>query len=139
MSPALSENQIQAGEFGRLVVARLKPNEDILESAEALCAGHGIETAVIRGGLGSLIDARLEYDDREGPRHIIVSGPGIEILSITGEVSQGRSRLQAVVADAEGKIFAGRLSRGGNLSFITIELTLQEWLPAQAVPYPAGV
>jgi uncharacterized protein len=125
----LEETQIQSGRLGRLVVARLKPNEDIVDSAEALCAAHGIETAVVRGGLGSLIDANLEYHSREGLKHIPVEGPGVEILSITGEIRAGDSRLQAVVADADGKIYAGLLARGRNLSFITIELTLQEWLP----------
>ena len=41
-------------------------------------------------------------------------------------------RSARVVADVEGKIFAGRFVRGANLSFITIEITLQEWIPKQA-------
>jgi predicted DNA-binding protein with PD1-like motif len=110
-------------------VARLKPNEDIIESAEALCRSHGIELAVVRGGLGSLIDAQLNYLGRGGMKVIDVGGPGVEILSLSGEIVIGQSRLQAVVADVDGNIFAGRLARGHNLSFITVELTLQEWLP----------
>jgi predicted DNA-binding protein with PD1-like motif len=126
---AFKETEVQSGRLGRLVVARLKPNEDIIESAEALCAAHGIDNAVVRGGLGSLIDANLEYIGREGMRQIAVSGPGVEILSLTGEIRAGESRLQGVVADVDGRIYAGRLARGRNLAFITIELTLQEWLP----------
>ncbi|MNG34047.1 hypothetical protein D3C84_1204440 [compost metagenome] len=53
----------------------------------------------------------------------------MEILSVSGEILSGASRLQAVVADADGKLYAGRLERGKNLTFITVELTLQEWLP----------
>lgn len=124
-----AESQVQSGRLGRLVVARLKPNEDIIDSAEALCASHGISLAVVRGGLGSLIDAELHYLGRSGMQDIHVPGPGVEILSLSGEIALGESRLQAVVADADGNIFAGRLQRGRNLSFITIELTLQEWLP----------
>ena len=30
---------------------------------------------------------------------------------------------------SDGKLYAGRLERGKNLTFITVELTLQEWLP----------
>lgn len=123
------ESSVQTGRLGRLVVARLKPNEDLVESAEALCAAHGIHTAVVRGGLGSLIDARLQYLGRNGMKTIDVAGPGVEILSISGEVRAGQTQLQAMVADAEGKLYAGRMARGHNLSFITIELTLQEWLP----------
>ncbi|SHN21082.1 Predicted DNA-binding protein with PD1-like DNA-binding motif [Pseudomonas asturiensis] len=120
---------VQKGSLGRLIIARLKPNEDIIESAEALCSQHGVKFAVVRSGLGSLIDAELNYLGRQGMKKIDVPGPGVEILSLSGEVVSGQSRLQAVVADTEGKIYAGRLERGRNLSFITIEMTLQEWLP----------
>ena len=129
LEPDLSASSIQTGRLGRLVVARLKPNEDIVESAEALCASHGIALAVIRGRPGSLIDAQLGYLGRHGMKTLNVPGPGVEIPSISGEIVIGESRLQAVVADADGNIFAGRLERGRNLSFITVELTLQEWLP----------
>lgn len=131
MTPALStpNAHVQRGRLGRLVVARLKPNEDVIDSAEALCASHGITCAVVRGGLGSLIDGDLRYHGEHGDRIIHVPGPGIEILSLSGEVIAGQSHLQAVLADADGKLFAGCLQRGRNLSFITVELTLQEWLP----------
>ncbi|WP_079227303.1 PPC domain-containing DNA-binding protein [Pseudomonas putida] len=129
LAPHSAESHVQSGQLGRLVVARLKPNEDIIDSAEALCASHGINCAVVRGGLGSLIDGALHYLGRQGMQDIHVPGPGIEILSLSGEVIAGQSRLQAVLADADGNIFAGRLQRGRNLSFITVELTLQEWLP----------
>jgi predicted DNA-binding protein with PD1-like motif len=76
-----------------------------------------------------LIDAHLSYLGRHGMKTLAVPGPGVEILSISGEIVIGQSRLQAVVADAGGNIFAGRLERGRNLSFITVEMTLQEWLP----------
>ena len=126
---ATEEALVQGGRLGRLVIARLKPNEDIIDSAEALCREHGIDVAVVRGGLGSLIDGQLSYLGRQGMIQIHVEGPGVEILSVSGEILSGASRLQAVVADADGKLYAGRLERGKNLSFITVELTLQEWLP----------
>lgn len=129
LAQPLLETEVQSGQLGRLVVARLKPNEDIIDSAEALCASHGIACAVVRGGLGSLIDGELHYLGRQGMQAIHVPGPGVEILSISGEIVAGQSRLQAVLADADGNLFAGRLQRGRNLSFITVELTLQEWLP----------
>ncbi|MGP4956343.1 PCC domain-containing protein [Pseudomonas helleri] len=123
------ESEVQGGRLGRLLIARLKPNEDIIDSAEALCKDYGIHRAVVRGGLGSLVDAQLCYLGRQGMIEIHVAGPGVEILSISGEISSGESRLQTVVADADGKLYAGRLERGKNLTFITVELTLQEWLP----------
>mgnify|MGYP002261714484 CR=1 FL=1 len=129
MNAVVEESEVLGGRLGRLVIARLKPNEDVIESAEALCTAHGIKLAVVRGGLGSLIDAQLCYLGRDGMKHIHVDGPGVEILSLSGEISAGASRLQGVVADCDGNLYAGRLERGKNLSFITVELTLQEWLP----------
>lgn len=129
---------IESGTLGRLVVARLKPNQDLTESIEALCAEHAISRAIVRGAVGSLIDARLAFRAGDGWREQLVNGPGVEILNVFGEVdtrqraSEGTSplpMLHGMVADTHGRMFAGRFVRGGNLSFITIEVTLQEWLP----------
>ncbi|AKC71766.1 PPC domain-containing DNA-binding protein [Pandoraea oxalativorans] len=130
---------IENGTLGRLVVARLKPNQDLTESIEALCAEHAIARAIVRGAVGSLIDARLAFRAGDGWREQVVNGPGVEILNVFGEVdtrpkgadsASAMPMLHGMVADTEGRMFAGRFVRGGNLSFITIEVTLQEWLPA---------
>ncbi|MDM8357990.1 PPC domain-containing DNA-binding protein [Pandoraea communis] len=127
---------IENGTLGRLVVARLKPNQDLTQSIEALCAEHGISRAIVRGAVGSLIDARLAFRASDGWREQLVSGPGVEILNVFGEVdvrpdaAHTLPMLHGMVADTEGRMFAGRFVRGGNLSFITVEVTLQEWLPA---------
>ena len=89
----IEESEVQGGRLGRLIIARLKPNEDLIDSAEALCKDHGIHLAVVRGGLGSLIDAQLCYTGREGTVHIHVEGPGVEILSVSGEIIPGDDHL----------------------------------------------
>lgn len=127
---------IENGTLGRLVVARLKPNQDLTESIEALCAEHAISRAIVRGAVGSLIDARLAFRSGDGWREQLVSGPGVEILNVFGEVDArphaagALPMLHGMVADTGGRMYAGRFVRGANLSFITIEVTLQEWLPA---------
>ncbi|EJN08753.1 PPC domain-containing DNA-binding protein [Herbaspirillum sp. YR522] len=131
--------QVEEGTLGKLVMARLKPNQDLTESVEALCLQHGMQRAIVRGAIGSLVDARLQYAGHDGARQMEVNGPGVEILNVFGEIGFGDARsnphpLQGVVADTDGKIFAGRFVRGANLSFITIEITLQEWIPAGAAP-----
>ena len=128
--------QVEEGTLGKLVMARLKPNQDLTESVEALCRQYGMHTAIVRGAIGSLIDAHLEYATPNGWREMEINGPGVEILNVFGEIGFGGVKphanpLQGVVADVEGKIFAGRFVRGTNLSFITIEITLQEWIPKQ--------
>ncbi|MDY7577966.1 DNA-binding protein [Herbaspirillum sp. RTI4] len=130
--------EVQEGTLGKLVMARLKPNQDLTESVEALCREHGMRTAIVRGALGSLIDAHLEYRTADGWRTTEIVGPGVEILNVFGEIGFGddsqphANQLQGVVADIDGKIHAGRFVRGSNLSFITIELTVQEWIPKAA-------
>src|SRR5450830_1951873 len=127
--------QVEEGTLGKLVMARLKPNQDLTESVEALCRQYGMQTAIVRGAIGSLIDAHLEYATPGGWREMEINGPGVEILNVFGEIGFGgkahTNQLQGVVADVDGKIFAGRFVRGSNLSFITIEITLQEWIPKQ--------
>lgn len=124
---------VEQGQLGKLVMARLKPNQDLTESVEALCRQHGMDKAIVRGAIGSLIDAHLQYATPAGLREMEVNGPGVEILNVFGEIGfadgpASAHPLQGVVADTEGRIFAGRFVRGANLSFITIEITLQEWI-----------
>lgn len=124
---------VESGHYGRLVVARLKPNEDLIESLEKKCLEHGIGRAIIRGVVGSLIDASLEHGHGNTTCEQSVSGPGVEILNVFGEIDLGdqaspNTVLNGIVADTKGKMFAGRFRRGANLSFITIEVSLQEWI-----------
>jgi len=63
MTTLVSDIEVQEGTLGKLVMARLKPNQDLTESVEALCEQHGMQAAIVRGAIGSLIDARLEYRD----------------------------------------------------------------------------
>lgn len=134
MTTLSDDIRIESGTLGRLIVARLKPNEDLTESIEALCRAHGIARAIVRGAVGSLIDARLAYRHGDTWREQVVPGPGVEILNVFGEVDATphaeAAPLHGMVADTAGRMFAGRFVRGGNLSFITIEVTLQEWVPA---------
>ena len=134
---------VEQGQLGKLVMARLKPNQDLTESELKSQKGIKIDQAIVRGATGSLIDAHLQYATPTGLREMEVNGPGVEILNVFGEIGfadgpASAHPLQGVVADTEGRIFAGRFVRGANLSFITIEITLQEWIAVkQSEPLPA--
>jgi predicted DNA-binding protein with PD1-like motif len=128
--------RIETGHYGRLIVARIKPNEDLIASLEGLCAAHAIECAVVRSVVGSLTEARLAHGYALSEQITAVVGPGIEILSVYGEVlsasgNDPRTSISGVVADPAGQLHAGRFCRGGNLSFVTIEVSLQEWIAEQ--------
>jgi predicted DNA-binding protein with PD1-like motif len=135
---------LENGQYGRVVVARIKPNEDLVGALEQLCLAYRMPRAVVRGVLGSLIEGCLSYHGPHGLQQRKVPGPGVEILNVFGEVfapqQQGgqvqdpdaarATQLNAVISGTDGAVYAGRLVRGANLAFITIEASLQEWIVA---------
>ena len=123
--------RFEEGKLGRIAVVRLRPNEDLVTAVEAACREHGLAHAVVRSAVGSLVDAVLEA----GEKVIQVPGPGIEILTLAGEVrpnAEGapEAELRGTIADGKAQVYGGRFKRGANAICITLELVLQEWLPA---------
>lgn len=123
--------RFEDGRLGRIAVIRLRPNEDLVTAVEAACREHGLACAIVRSAVGSLVDAVLETGD-----HLLeVPGPGIEILTLAGEVRSDRdgvpqADLRGTIADGQARVHGGRFRRGANPICITLELVLQEWLPA---------
>lgn len=129
--------QIEAGRIGKVVYARMAPNEDLVLGIEKICIAQGLRHAIVRSGLGSLVDACLDLPS--GQRHPVI-GPAVEVLSLFGEVraqADGvahtlRAELSGVVVDAAGRVVSGVFVVGANPVFATFEVTLEEWLPAAA-------
>ena len=126
------ESMVERGSYGRTVSVRLAPNEDVSEAIGEVCRTCGITHAVVRSGVGSLIDGCIESNDGSW---LSVQGPAVEMLSLTGDVrpdDEGRPRahLIATVGDPTGNVLAGRLAYGQNRICVTAEVVLQEWLPA---------
>jgi uncharacterized protein len=122
----------EQGSLGRIAVVRIRPNEDLVTAVEAACREHGLAHAIVRSAVGSLIDAELET----GGRTLEIAGPGIEILTLAGEVrskwtGEPQADLRGTIADGSARVYGGRFARGANPVCITIELVLQEWLPAE--------
>jgi predicted DNA-binding protein with PD1-like motif len=120
---------IEEGRLGRIYIVRLKPNQDLTEGVEAACKAEGLRHGILRSGIGSLNDASFDL----GERRLRVEGPGLEILSLTGEIrfdanGNPTARLSGTVCDAEGRIKGGRFRRGENIVCITAELMIQEWV-----------
>lgn len=141
MPYALSEDRpgtlatlVERGSYGRMVLARVRPNIDLVAGVERVCAAHGITHAVVRSAVGSLVDAALGYGEGESMTLVTVEGPGIEILTLGGEVRPDASgktvaRLRGTVSDSNANVYGGEFVRGGNPVCITLEIALQEWLP----------
>lgn len=132
-----TEADFEEGRFGRLAAIRLKPNQDLVEGVETAAAEAGMTHAVVRAAVGSLVDAALGYGQGEGASVVTVEGPGIEILTLAGELrpdAEGRPRafLQGTVSDSDAKVYGGQFLPGANPICITLELILQEWIPERA-------
>jgi len=122
---------IETGEMGRVAYARVGPNEDLVHAVEKFCLAEEFKHAFVRGALGSLVDACLI--DTQG-RQQRVCGPAVEIVSLAGEVrslSDGSisAALTGVVADTRGAVYGGLFTPGSNTVCMTLEVTLEEWLP----------
>jgi uncharacterized protein len=117
---------------GRVASVRLGPNEDLVEALDQAAAHLGFRRALVRSGLGSLIDAA--FVGAEGkPRRI--EGPAVELLSLSGEISLDDDGVEpvgvsGVVGDPTGAVWAGRFVRGLNPVCVTIEAILEELLAA---------
>ena len=110
----------KAGASG--VLARVRPNEDVCEAVEALCARHGLASATVRG-IGSLVGAEF-MDGRT------VRSYASEVLITRGRVEPAEgsgpsATLDIVMVDMDGIIHEGRLVRGRNSVCITFEIYLE--------------
>jgi predicted DNA-binding protein with PD1-like motif len=100
------------------LVARIKPNEDIILALETIAGTHGIRDAVVRGSLGSLIGARFTDGGR-------VDDQATEVLVRDGHIRDGQASLDLLVVDMRGQVHEGWLRRGENPVCITFDLMLE--------------
>ncbi|WP_348601450.1 DUF296 domain-containing protein [Phyllobacterium sp. SB3] len=121
--PVLREQTEEGAQGSRMIFARVAPNEDIIESLEAICRKHAMKNAVLRGSIGSLIGARY----LDGSR---VDDTATEVFVLQGMVSTNTTATQLEIAmvDTYGVITRGFLKRGENPVCITFELCLEEVL-----------
>jgi predicted DNA-binding protein with PD1-like motif len=133
-TPVNSALIVEEGAMGRVAYARVAPNEDLVHAIEKFCLSAGFKNAFVRGALGSLVDACL-VDAHGNQRR--VHGPAVEIVSLAGEVrllddGSLNAALTGVVADTAGSVYGGLFVAGSNTVCMTLEVTLEEWLPTSA-------
>ncbi len=131
-----AETVFETGRLGRIALIRLKPNQDLVEGVEAACAEAGLAYAMVRSAVGSLVDGVLGYGAGDSRGLVTVAGPGIEILTLGGEVrpdgdGRPRAHLAGTISDSDARVYGGTFLRGQNTICITLELVLQEWIPEE--------
>ncbi len=107
---------------GRAVLARVKPNQDLLTAIETTAEAHGITDAVMRGSLGSLIGARFTSGG-------VVHDHATEVLVRHGILHGGKAALDVLAVDMTGQVHEGWLERGQNPVCITFDLVLDAAAP----------
>ncbi len=124
-------SEVEVGRLGRIAVVRIKPNEDLCRAVAAAAEVEGFRHAQVRGAVGSLLDAAIGYG---AGRRLDVPGPGVEILTLSGEVrpnekGEPAARLSGTISDSDAKVYGGVFLPDANPICITLELVLQEWIP----------
>jgi predicted DNA-binding protein with PD1-like motif len=112
-----------AGEGGRFYALRLCPNQDLARSVETFCAAQGIGSAVLHGGVGSVIGARFVDGRAVEPfaTEMAIGRGGIAVSPI-GELE---ASIDVGLVDLTGAVAQGRLSRGDNPVLMTVEAVLE--------------
>ena len=119
--------------MSRVALIKLQPNQDLYSGLETACHNAGIRAALILSGVGSLNDAwfRSMGDERESALQC-VTGPGLELAGVTGEVNveengAGASTMTGWITRPDGSVSGGVLVRDRNIVCITFEFTIMEW------------
>jgi hypothetical protein len=105
------------------LVVRVRPNEDLCLTLEAICAERNIRRGRIRGGVGSLIGT--VFDDGRTVEPFVT-----EVFIRRGAIAPGtdgalRAEVDVGLVAHTGEIAEGRLARGQNPVLITFELVIE--------------
>jgi predicted DNA-binding protein with PD1-like motif len=107
----------------RAFALRLRPNQDFTGALEGFCRERGINSARLRGGVGSIIGAGFADGQRVEPF-------ATEMAVRAGVVAPGaggalEATLDVALVDYLGGLAEGRLARGENPVLMTMELVLE--------------
>ena len=104
------------------LAVRLRPNVDVCNALETICAEHGYTRAVVRGGVGSVIGTVFDDGRRVLPiaTEMMIRDGRIE----PDEAGALRATLDVALVDQTEAVSEGRLKRADNPVLITFELVL---------------
>ncbi|MBE9110367.1 DNA-binding protein [Nodosilinea sp. LEGE 07298] len=88
---------------------RLTPGQDLKQELQAFAQAQALEAGVILTGLGSLTQASLRFAAAE--KASAIAGP-LELISLSGTLSQHGMHLHGAVADAQGQVYGGHIMPG---------------------------
>ncbi|HEY1059022.1 MAG TPA: PPC domain-containing DNA-binding protein [Limnobacter sp.] len=98
---------------------RLQPGDDLRKFLEQLSRSFPTQSGFVVSGIGSLSNASIRLADQSA--ETLIQGP-LELVSISGSLSQGGAHIHLSVADASGQV------KGGHLGYGTLVRTTAEIL-----------
>lgn len=136
---------IQAcGNTGKMIVARLRPGSDLIESMINICETNEISCGIILGSLGTLEKAELftaapASGTKSGVGYsepIRVKGP-IEFINGQGIIMEREGDIfihfHGMIMDLDRKIYGGHFNPGNNPVMSTIDIIMIETNSVKAV------
>ncbi|WP_233838126.1 PPC domain-containing DNA-binding protein [Paraburkholderia sp. ZP32-5] len=99
---------------------RLSPRDDVRTAIEHALRERKLQAGYVIQGIGSLDVAALRFAGADTPTEI---RGDLEILTLAGSVSPDGAHLHMSIADAQGKVFGGHVTRGCTVR-TTVELIL---------------
>ncbi|MEG0408700.1 MAG: DNA-binding protein [Bacilli bacterium] len=124
------------GKTGKIIVARLLPNTDLIEGIEEVCKKNNVKYAYV-SCFGSFLKTGYMYlvpnkDAKVGAGYgevIVVDGP-VEFLNGTGVVCQNNENydihFHATMCDKTGSVFGGHIVKGYTPTLTTVDLIILE-------------
>ncbi|MEM4735123.1 MAG: DNA-binding protein [Candidatus Thorarchaeota archaeon] len=115
----------------RVVVARLEPGDDVLESLQTIARDQDIRGAQL-SAIGALSGARVGYFELASRKYREIEiNREVEVVSCIGNISRledGQTVIHAhmVVSDDEGRCYGGHLMKGCVVS-VTLEVVIMEF------------
>lgn len=108
----------------KLVAKRLTRGMDLKQEIEALVREQKLSSATIVSAVGSLTRVVVRMAGAQPDKQDIRTLDGeFEIVSLIGNLGQGRTHLHISVSDPEGNVIGGHLKEG-SIVHVTTELVL---------------
>ncbi|TFG15008.1 DNA-binding protein [Candidatus Thorarchaeota archaeon] len=117
---------IKKTQTDRVIVARLFPGDDILESLEQIAADYDIQAGILNL-IGAIEGAHLGYFNVKKKEYMDFEvDEDLEVVSCMGNISRNEENApivhaHMVVADESGRCYGGHLMKGCTVS-VTIEI-----------------
>lgn len=113
-------------EKDNLIIARLFPNENVMEQLKEVCSKHKIQTGVFLFGIGQLAEFELGFFKEKGNYMNQKFETPYELLSLSGNVSLQENgyefHLHAALSGPDKSVLGGHLIAG--IVSITLEVAI---------------